>query len=273
MTGTTMKLAGKVALITGAAQGQGRAHAVRFAEEGADLILLDRCEQDPLIAYPMGTADGLAETARLVEAAGRRAVARTVDIRDAAALSGAVADGVSELGRLDVVIANAGVCSAQEWSDVTSEIWELTIATNLTGTWNTCAAAIPHLRAAGGGSIVLISSGAGVSGTPFLLPYAVSKHGMVGLMRVLANELGSLGIRVNSVHPGGIDTPMGEGAHSQIGPLVAAHPELAGIFAVSLPFGRMAPEDITPSVLYLACDDSRFVTGTTLVIDAGSVNR
>jgi SDR family mycofactocin-dependent oxidoreductase len=267
------KLAGKVALITGAAQGQGRAHAVRFAEEGASLILLDRCEQDPLIAYPMGTSEGLAETARLVAAAGGPAITRAVDIRDAAGLAAAVADGVSEFGRLDVVIANAGVCSAQGWEDVTSEIWELTLATNLTGTWNTCAASIPHLRASGGGSIVLISSGAGVSGTPFLLPYVVSKHGMVGLMRGLANELGQHGIRVNSVHPGGVDTPMGEGAHSQIGPLVAANPDLAGIFAVSLPFGRMAAEDITPSVLYLACDDSRFVTGTTLVVDAGSVNR
>jgi (+)-trans-carveol dehydrogenase len=268
-----MKLDGKVALITGAAQGQGRAHAVRFAEEGADLILLDRCEQDPLIAYPMGTAEGLAETAELVGAAGGKAMTRAVDIRDSNALSAAVADGVAEFGGLDIVIANAGVCSAQGYEDVTTEIWELTIATNLTGTWNTCAASIPHLRASGGGSIVLISSGAGVSGTPFLLPYAVSKHGMVGLMRVLANELGAHGIRVNSVHPGGVDTPMGEGAHSQIGPLVAANPDLAGIFAVSLPFGRMTAEDITPTVLYLACDDSRFVTGTTLVIDAGSVNR
>jgi SDR family mycofactocin-dependent oxidoreductase len=268
-----MRLAGKVALITGAAQGQGRTHAVRFAEEGADLILLDRCEQDPLIGYPMGSAEGLAETARLVDAAGKRAFARAVDIRDAPSVTAAVADGVAELGRLDVVIANAGVCTAQEWSDVTSEIWELTIGTNLTGTWNTCAASIPHLQTAGGGSIVLISSGAGVSGTPFLLPYAVSKHGMVGLMRVLANELGADGIRVNSVHPGGVDTPMGEGAHSQIGPLVAAHPELAGMFAVSLPFGRMTAEDIAPTVLYLASDDSRFVTGTTLVIDAGSINR
>ena len=267
------KLEGKVALITGAAQGMGRAHAVRFAHEGADVILLDRCEQEPLIGYPMGTPEGLSETARLVVAAGRRAVTGAVDVRDAAALAAAVSDGVAQLGRLDVVVSNAGVCTAQRWEDVTAEIWELTIATNLTGAWHTCAASIPHLRAAGGGSIVLISSGAGVSGPPFLLPYVVSKHGMVGLMRALANELGPHGIRVNSVHPGGVDTPMGEGAHAQIGPLVAENPDLAGIFAVSLPFGRMAPEDITPSVLHLACDDSRFVTGTTLVVDAGNVNR
>jgi SDR family mycofactocin-dependent oxidoreductase len=267
------RLAGKVALITGAAQGMGRVHAVRFAQEGADLILLDRCEQDPSIGYPMGTTDGLAETARLVEAAGRRAVTGAVDVRDAGALSAAVSDGVAELGHLDVVVANAGVCTAQRWENVTPEVWDLTIATNVTGTWHTCQASIPHLRAAGGGSMVLISSGAGVSGTPFLLPYAVSKHAIVGLMRVLANELGSHGIRVNSVHPGGVDTPMGEGAHAQIGPLVAASPELAGIFAVTLPFGRMAAQDITPTVLYLACDDSRFVTGTTLVVDAGGVNR
>jgi SDR family mycofactocin-dependent oxidoreductase len=267
------KLAGKVALITGAAHGMGRAFAERFAQEGADLILLDRCEQDPSIGYPMGTADDLAETGRLVEAAGRRAVSAAVDVRDAGALSAAVSDGVAELGYLDVVVANAGVCTAQRFQDVTPDVWDLTISTNVTGTWHTCQASIPHLRAAGGGSIVLMSSGAGVSGTPFLLPYVVSKHGIVGLMRALANELGSHGIRVNSVHPGGVDTPMGEGTHAQIGPLVAASPELAGIFAVSLPFGRMEPADITPSVLYLACDDSRFVTGTTLVIDGGSVNR
>jgi NAD(P)-dependent dehydrogenase (short-subunit alcohol dehydrogenase family) len=121
--------------------------------------------------------------------------------------------------------------------------------------------------------MVLISSGAGISGTPLLLPYAVSKHGIVGMMRVLANELGPKNIRVNSVHPGGVDTPMGDGAHGAIGPLLQQHPEYAAVFSVALPAGRIQAEDITAAVLFLAGDDSRFVTGTTLVVDAGSTNR
>jgi SDR family mycofactocin-dependent oxidoreductase len=269
----TGRLEGKVALITGAAQGQGRAHAVRFAEEGANLILLDACTQDPLVAYPMGTAEGLAETERLATAAGAKVVARRTDVRDAAGTARAVDAGVAELGGLDVVVANAGICTAQPWDAVTGEIWATTLDTNLTGTWHTCAAAIPHLRDAGGGSIVLISSAAGLSGPPFLLPYVVSKHGVVGIMRALANELGPHRIRVNSIHPGGVDTPMGEGLHAAIGPLLEANPDLAGCFGTALPGDRMVAEDLTPSVLYLASDDSRFVTGTTLVIDAGGINR
>lgn len=273
MSAAEGRLAGRVALITGAAHGQGRAHAVRFAAEGADVILIDRGEQDPLIGYPMGSAAELEETAEAVRSAGRHAVACKVDIRDRDALIDTVADAVAELGRLDVVVANAGVCTVQEWSDVTPAVWELTIATNLTGTWHTCEAAIPHLKAAGGGSIILISSAAGVSGPPLLLPYVVSKHGVVGLMRVLANELGPHSIRVNSVHPGGVDTPMGEGAHSAILPLLEKHPEYADAFGVALPEGRMQPEDITAAVLFLATDDSRFMTGHPLVVDAGTTNR
>jgi SDR family mycofactocin-dependent oxidoreductase len=267
------RLAGRVALVTGAAQGQGRAHALRFAAEGADLIVVDRGEQDPLVNYPMGTTAALEETAEQVRVLGRRAVGCRVDIRDHVALTAAVDAGVAELGRLDVVVANAAVCTVQEWNDVTPEVWELTLATNLTGTWHTCQASIPHLEAAGGGSIVLVSSAAGLSGPPLLLPYAVSKHGVVGLMRVLANELGPLSIRVNSVHPGGVDTPMGEGAHTAIGPLLENHPEYADVFAVALPDARMQAEDVTASVLFLASDESRFITGHTLIVDAGNTNR
>jgi SDR family mycofactocin-dependent oxidoreductase len=267
------RLDGRVALVTGAAQGQGRAHALRFAAEGADLILIDRGEQDPLVNYPMGTAAGLAETVEQVRAAGRRAVGARVDIRDRVALAEVVDAAVAELGRLDIVVANAGVCTVQEWDQVTPEVWELTLATNLTGTWHTCQASIPHLIAAGGGSVVLISSAAGLSGPPLLLPYAVSKHGIVGLMRVLANELGPHSIRVNSVHPGGVDTPMGDGAHGAIVPLLQQHPEYADVYAVALPDGRMQAEDVTASVLFLASDDSRFMTGHPLVVDAGTTNR
>jgi SDR family mycofactocin-dependent oxidoreductase len=266
------KLEGKVALITGAAQGLGRAYAVRLAEEGADLILLDRCEQDPIASYSMGTEEGLARTAQLVRAAGRRAVATRVDVRDYDRLAAVVDGAASELGRLDVVVANAGICTSQPWDKVTPAIWITTLATNLTGSWYTCRAAAPHLAAGGGGSIILISSGAGLRGVPFLLPYVVSKHGIVGLMRALANELGPANIRVNSIHPGGVESDMGDGAHSEMAPLLAAQPEFAGFFVPALPAGRMQPSDISPTIVYLASDDSRFVTGCALPVDAGNAN-
>ena len=163
----TGRLAGKVALVTGAAQGQGREYAVRLAEEGADLIVIDRCEQDPIASYPMGTQEGLTQTAQLVREAGRRAIAQPVDVRDPAALGAAVDDAVGQLGRLDVVVANAGICTSQPWDAVTPEIWNTTLATNLTGAWYTCQAAAPHLIRAGGGSIILVSSAAGLRGVPF----------------------------------------------------------------------------------------------------------
>jgi SDR family mycofactocin-dependent oxidoreductase len=266
------KLDGKVALVTGAAQGQGRAHAVRLAEEGADLVLLDRCEQDPVVSYGMGTEKGLAQTAELVRDAGRRVVARQADVRDRGALAAVVEAAAGELGRLDVVVANAGICTSQPWDAVTPEVWNATLATNLTGAWYTCQVTAPYLVAAGGGSMILVSSAAGLRGVPFLLPYVVSKHGMVGLMRALANELGPANIRVNSIHPGGVETAMGDGAHEQMAPLLAQHPECAAFFAPALPVGRMQPADISPTVVYLASDDSRFVTGCALPIDAGNAN-
>ncbi|MDT4937588.1 MAG: hypothetical protein QOG80_1259 [Pseudonocardiales bacterium] len=269
----TGRFAGRVALVTGAAHGQGRAHALGFAAEGADVVVIDRGEQDALVNYPMGTSAELQETAAQVRALGQRAVPCVVDIRDRVALTTAVDAAVEELGRLDVVVANAGVCTVQEWDSVTPEIWQFTLDTNLTGTWHTCQATIPHLIAAGSGSIVLISSAAGLSGPPLLLPYVVSKHGVVGIMRVLANELGSHNIRVNSVHPGGVDTPMGDGAHGAIVPLLERHPEYADVFGAALPESRMGAGDITPIVLLLAGDDSRFMTGSTVVVDAGTTNR
>src|SRR3984893_15465276 len=225
------RLEGKVALVTGAAQGMGRAHAARLAQEGADLILVDVCEQDPLVGYEMGTDRGLAETAQLVRDAGRQVVARRADVRDRDGLAAVVDAAVAELGRLDVVVANAGISTSQTWDAVTPEIWEATLATNLTGAWYTCQVTAPHLAAVGVGSMILVSSAAGLRGVPLMLPYVVSKHGMVGLMRALANELGSANIRVNSIHPGGVETEMGDGAHRQMAPLLAQRPELAGFSA------------------------------------------
>ena len=266
------KLDGKVALVTGAAQGQGRAHAARLAQEGADLVLLDRCEQDPVVSYTMGTEKGLAHTAQLVADAGRRAVTGQADVRDRDALAAAVDAAVGELGRLDVVVANAGICTSQPWDAVTPEVWNATLGTNLTGAWYTCQVTAPYLAAAGGGSMILVSSAAGLRGVPFLLPYVVSKHGMVGLMRALANELGPANIRVNSIHPSGVETEMGDGAHEQMAPLLAQHPEFTAFFAPALPVGRMQPADISPTVVYLASDDSRYVTGCALPVDAGNAH-
>jgi SDR family mycofactocin-dependent oxidoreductase len=266
------RLQGKVVLITGAAQGQGRAHAALLAREGADIIAIDVCRQDEVVNYRMGTAEGLADTAQLVKACDRRVVTKIADVRDRGRLAAAVDDAVAELGRLDAVVANAGICTAQSWDEVTPEVWSATLDTNLTGVWHTCQATIPHLMA-GGGSIVLISSAAGQRGLPFLLPYVVSKHGVVGMMRSLANELGLLNIRVNAILPGGgVQTPMSQGTHVNIAPLIDRRPDLAGVFGVALPVDWLQPEDISPTVAYLVSDDSRHVTGVVLPVDAGHLN-
>jgi SDR family mycofactocin-dependent oxidoreductase len=266
------RLSGKVAFVTGAGRGQGRNHAVRFAEEGADVLALDVCADLKGVPYPLATAEDLEETARLVEAAGGRVVTAAVDVRDADGMGAAVAEGAARLGGLDVVVANAGVCTVQRWDEVDPLVWDTVVGINLTGTWNTCVAAIPHLRERGGGSMVLISSTAGLKGQPFFAPYVASKHGMVGIMRVLANELASAKIRVNTVHPTGVDTPMLAG----MGPLterIAAQPDVGSIFLNSLPVEVVAADDVTGAVLYLSSDESRYVTGITLSVDAGSAAR
>ena len=265
-------MAGCVALITGAARGQGRNHAVRLAREGADVIAVDLCADIEGVPYPLATPADLDETARLVEEAGARVVTGRADVRDPTALSAVVADGVEQLGRLDVVVANAGVCTIQRWDEVTPAVWDAVIGTNLTGAWNTCVASIPHLLEAGGGSIILISSTAGLKGQPFLAPYVVSKHGMVGVMRVLANELAAQSIRVNSIHPTGVDTPMlvGLGGLTE---RIEASPDTGSIFLNSLPVDVVSSEDVSDALLYLASAESRFVTGLTLTVDAGSTAR
>jgi SDR family mycofactocin-dependent oxidoreductase len=266
------RVAGKVALVTGAGRGQGRNHAVRLAREGADVLAIDVCSDLKGVPYPLATPEDLEETARLVVGAGGRIVTAEVDVRDAEGLSAAVADGAGRLGGLDVAIANAGVCTVQRWDEVDPLVWDTVLGINLTGTWNTCAAAIPHLRERGGGSMVLVSSTAGLKGQPFFAPYVASKHGVVGIMRVLANELASTKIRVNAIHPTGVDTPMLAG----LGPLtelIAAQPDVGSIFLNSLPVDVVAPDDVSDAVLYLSSDESRYVTGITLSVDAGSAAR
>jgi len=266
------RVAGKVALVTGAARGQGRSHAVRLASEGADILAVDVCAPVAPMEYATATPEDLATTARLVEEAGGRVVTAVADVRDAEGLTAVVAEGVAVLGGLDVAVANAGVCSIQRWDEVTPELWDTVIGVNLTGVWNTCTAAVPHLLESGGGSMILISSTAGLKGQPFLTPYVASKHGLVGIMRSLANELAARNIRVNSLHPTGVDTPM-LNAMTGLTERIEASPDVGSLFLNSLPVDLVRPEDVSHAVLFLASDESRYVTGLTMTVDAGASAR
>ena len=269
------RLKGKVALITGAARGQGRAHAVRLASEGADIIGVDICAPIASVPYPLATADDLAATVKLVEDTGARIVAKEADVRDRASLSDAVQAGVDELGRLDIVVANAGIAPMQSGDDG----WRDVIDVNLTGVYNTIKAAIPTLIKQGaGGSIVLISSAAGLAGVGSpdagSVGYAAAKHGVVGLMRVYANLLAKQNIRVNSIHPTGVETPMIDNDFTR-GWLakMAAESDSPGSMGNALPVEVLQPEDIANAVAWLVSDQARYITGVTLPVDAGFLNK
>lgn len=200
---------GKVALVTGAARGQGRSHAVRLAREGADLILVDICAQIDSVPYPLSTPQDLAETADMVRATGSRVVSKQADTRDYDVLADAIDTGVAELGRLDIVIANAGITTFGRLHEMPLQTWQDMIDVNLTGTWHTCRAALAHVITSGnGGSIVIVSSVKGLEGAPLIGHYVAAKHGLTGLMRSLALEVGEHRIRVNTIHPGEVDTAM-----------------------------------------------------------------
>ena len=263
------RVEGKVAFITGAARGQGRSHAVRLAEEGADIIAMDVLADYASMSYPMASEDDLAETVRQVEGLGRRIVAGRADVRDPASIEMVLGDGVSQLGHLDIVSANAGICSVQPWDQVSPRIWQDTLDTNLTGVWNTMVTAVPHLIDNGGGSIIATSSTAGIKGLPFLSPYVAAKHGVVGIARSLAHELARHHIRVNTVHPSGVNTPMLIGLGG-LEPLIELEPELGGIFQNTYPVKTVDARDVSEAVLFLASDESRYVTGLELTIDAGA---
>jgi len=269
------RLKGKVALITGAARGQGRAHAVRLASEGADIIGVDICAPIASVPYPLATPDDLAATVKLVEDTGARIVAKEADVRDRASLSDAVQAGVDELGRLDIVVANAGIAPMQSGDDG----WRDVIDVNLTGVYNTIKAAIPTLIKQGaGGSIVLISSAAGLAGVGSpdagSVGYAAAKHGVVGLMRVYANLLAKQNIRVNSIHPTGVETPMIDNDFTR-GWLakMAAESDSPGSMGNALPVEVLQPEDIANAVAWLVSDQARYITGVTLPVDAGFLNK
>jgi SDR family mycofactocin-dependent oxidoreductase len=264
------RVAGKVALVTGAARGQGRAHAVRLASEGADVTVVDLCAPLPSVAYESATPEDLAETVRQVEKLDRRAISGIVDVRDLDKLRAVVDGAVAELGRLDVVVANAGICVPKPWDQVTPKIYEDTISTNVTGTWNTVMAGAPHLVTAGGGSVILISSAAGLKVQPFMVPYTTSKFAVRGMAKAFAAELGKYGIRVNSVHPTGVNTPMGSGGmQAELGAAIAGYERLGAMFINMLPVEITEPEDVADTVLFLASDESKFITAHELAPDAG----
>ncbi|HZU45777.1 MAG TPA: mycofactocin-coupled SDR family oxidoreductase [Mycobacterium sp.] len=275
----TGRVEGKVAFITGAARGQGRAHAVRLAQEGADIIAIDVCK--PIVentTIPASTPEDLAETADLVKGLDRRIVTAEVDVRDYAALKAAVDSGVEQLGRLDVIVANAGIGNGGDTLDKTSEHdWQEMIDVNLSGVWKTVKAGVPHILSGGrGGSIILTSSVGGLKAYPHTGHYVAAKHGVVGLMRTFAVELGQHMIRVNSVHPTNVNTPlfMNEGTMKLFRPdLENPGPDDLKVVAQmmhTLPIGWVEPEDISNAVLFLASDESRYITGVTLPVDAGS---
>jgi (+)-trans-carveol dehydrogenase len=273
------RVEGKVAFITGAARGQGRAHAVRLAQEGADIIAVDICKKiDTVDLIAASTPEDLAETADLVKGHNRRIFTAEVDVRDYDALKAALDAGVEQLGRLDVIVANAGIGNGGQTLDKTSEAdWTAMIDINLSGVWKTVKAGVPHILAGGnGGSIILTSSVGGLKAYPHCGHYVAAKHGVVGLMRTFAVELGAQNIRVNSVHPTNVNTPlfMNDGTMRLFRPdLENPGPDdmkVVGQLMHTLPIGWVEPEDIANAVLFLASDEARYVTGVTLPIDGGS---
>ncbi len=273
------RVEGKVAFITGAARGQGRSHAIRLAAEGADIIAVDLCAQVDSVPYAMATPADLAETVKEVEALDRRIVATQADVRDYGALKAALDDGVAQLGRLDIASANAGIFSFGTLEELDDRTWQDMIDVNLTGVWHAAKAAIPHLRATGGGAIILTSSSLGLEGMPNVGHYVAAKHGVVGLMRTLALELAPDFIRVNSLHPTTVNTDMIQNAAAYA--LFAGDlPEAERTAAVvgerfqsinALPIPYVEPVDISNALLWLASDEARYVTGVTLPIDAGEL--
>jgi (+)-trans-carveol dehydrogenase len=273
------RVEGKVAFITGAARGQGRAHAVRLAQEGADIIAVDICKKvDTVDLIAAATPEDLAETADLVKGHNRRIYTAEVDVRDYDALKAAVDTGVEQLGKLDIIVANAGIGNGGQTLDKTSEAdWTAMIDINLGGVWKTVKAGVPHILAGGnGGSIILTSSVGGLKAYPHCGHYVAAKHGVVGLMRTFAVELGAQNIRVNSVHPTNVNTPlfMNDGTMRLFRPdLENPGPDdmkVVGQLMHTLPIGWVEPEDIANAVLFLASDEARYVTGVTLPIDGGS---
>lgn len=271
---------GKVAFITGAARSQGRSHAVRLAEEGADIVAVDICRQIDTVPYPLATAEDLAETARLIEKHGRRVVTVEADVRDGAAMQDAVRAGLEAFGHIDIVSANAGIWSVNPTWELTQQQWDDMIDVNLTGVWQTVKAVVPSMIEAGnGGSIIITSSNGGVMGFENLAHYVAAKHGVVGLTRTMANELGRHNIRVNNLQPTAVNTNMihHEGVYKLFFPADPnpSREQFAAAFQSlnTMPVPWVEPVDVSNALLWLASDEARYITGVSLPVDAGFLGK
>lgn len=270
-------LEGKVAFVTGAARGQGRSHAIRLAEEGADIVAVDLEGQIDTVPYPMSTPEDMAETVSRVEALDRRIIASQADVRDFDAIKEALDAGVAELGKLDIVSANAGIFSYGLMESLSEQEFDDMIDVNLKGVWHSAKASIPHLRANGGGSMVLTSSTAGMLAIPNIGHYVAAKHGVVGLMKTLALELAPDMIRVNSVHPTSVDTDMiqNKATYDLFAPDLPEAQRTREIIGErframnALPIPWVEPKDISNAIVFLASDMARYITGLQLKVDAG----
>jgi (+)-trans-carveol dehydrogenase len=271
------RLDNKVALITGAARGQGRSHAIRLAEEGADIIAVDICEQIDTVYFPMSGEEDLAETVELVERLDRRIVAAKADVRDEHGLDEVVQQAVDQLGRLDIVLASAGIGAFGPALKTTEQEWDDVVDVDLKGVWHTAKIGAKHIIAGGdGGSIVMTSSIIGVHGAAHTVPYVAAKHGVIGLMRALAIEFGPHRIRVNSVLPTQVNTPMlmNPDTYKLFCPDIES-PTREDFAPVSqamhtLPVPWVEPIDISNAILFLVSDEARYVTGVPLAVDCGN---
>jgi SDR family mycofactocin-dependent oxidoreductase len=268
------KLDGKVAFITGAARGQGRSHALRLAAEGANIIGIDVCAPIPEVPYALSTPEDLRDTAAEVERLGQKMFTAMVDVRDEKALQRAFQDGIEAIGPVDIVLANAGISPMAVTEHPNA--WQVVVDINLAGVFHTVEVAIPSMIERGtGGTIVLTSSAAGNNGiggpSRGGLGYTAAKHGVVGLMRSYANNLAPHSIRVNSVHPTGVNTPMIN--NPTIDALIAARPDLINVFSNALPVPMIEPLDVSNAIAWLVSDEARYVTGVLLPVDAGLTNK
>ena len=263
------RVEGKVAFITGAARGQGRSHALTLAREGAEIAAVDIGDQTlpGKLTKPATKAD-LDETVKLVEEIDRRAIGLVADISQEDQVKAAVDATVAEFGRIDIVVANAAVFDAPTpLSQISKENWDALLATDLTGTWLTLKHTAPILQEQGSGSIIIISSGAGLRGMGFMASYVVSKFGIRGLMQSAANELGHSGVRVNSIHPGTVDTP---GVDAMMDLMGSSREEaMSGYVAGQIFQTMLESRDTSAAVLFLASDESRYITGLEMAVDAG----
>ena len=272
------RLDGKVAMITGAARGQGRSHALTFAREGAEIIATDICGPLPGLVYPAATSDDLAETVRQVEALDRRCLAVEADARDGEAMAAVVDSAIAEFGHIDILFVNHGICHTAMWDGTTDEIWDTAISVILTGTWRTTRLVVPHMITQGGGSIIFTTSVASITTYCGLTHYTAAKSGVAGLMRTLSAELAPHSIRVNAVAPGTVATTMtlSQGVFDLFtGREGATREDVTPIFEslALLPVELMDAQDISNAALFLASDEARYVTGVNLPVDAGCVNQ